>query len=64
VAPINRGNAHKGKGEYEQAIADYSKAIELAPKDADAYNNRGYAYDVAQLEGAIRKARKGRSCSA
>ncbi len=45
VAYINRGNAYKGKGEYDQAIADFTKAIELDPKVADAYNNRGYAYE-------------------
>ena len=32
------------KGDYDRAIADYNKALELDPKDATAYNNRGYAY--------------------
>lgn len=27
-----------------KAIVDYSKAIEIAPKDANAYFNRGLAY--------------------
>ena len=31
-------------GENELAIADYTMAIELDPKDAAAYNNRGNAY--------------------
>ena len=30
----------------EAAIADYSRVIELAPDDAEAYNNRGLAYDA------------------
>ncbi|GHV49664.1 hypothetical protein AGMMS49579_02340 [Spirochaetia bacterium] len=31
-------------GDYDRAIADYTQAIKLDPKDATAYNNRGYAY--------------------
>jgi tetratricopeptide (TPR) repeat protein len=31
--------------EYEKAIEDYNKAIELDPKFAIAYTNRGVAYD-------------------
>ena len=34
------------KEEYESAIADYTKAIELNPNYAIAYNNRGRAYGV------------------
>jgi tetratricopeptide (TPR) repeat protein len=33
-------------GQYDQAIADYTKAIELNPRDADAYYNRGNAYET------------------
>ena len=29
---------------YEKAIADYTKAIELRPDDASAYNNRGISF--------------------
>jgi TonB family protein len=32
------------KGEYDSAVNDYNKAIELNPKDAVAYLNRGRAY--------------------
>ena len=32
-------------GNYQQAINDYNKAIQLNPQLATAYNNRGLAYD-------------------
>ena len=32
------------KGEYDQAIADFAKALELNPNYADAYRVRGLAY--------------------
>ena len=44
LAYNNRGYAYDDKGEYDQAIKDYGKAIELNPQYALAYNNRGYAY--------------------
>ena len=34
---------HKNLGEYKEAIAEYTKDIELDPTDVDAYNNRGLA---------------------
>ena len=40
----HRGYAHAHKGDYDSAISDYNKAIELSPKFAVAYNHRGYAY--------------------
>ena len=40
----NRGNAYGKKGQYDQAIKDFNRAIELKPDDALAYNNRGNAY--------------------
>ena len=40
----NRGIAYDEKGEFDKAIEDYKKAIELNPEYADAYNNRGLAY--------------------
>ena len=38
------GDMHLTRGELDQAISSYNKAIELNPKLADAHNNRGLAY--------------------
>ena len=40
-AYYNRGNAHRAKGENDRAIADYTMAIEINPKHANAFNSRG-----------------------
>jgi tetratricopeptide (TPR) repeat protein len=40
----NRGVAYVLIGQYDQAISDYTKAIEINPEFARAYNNRGVAY--------------------
>ena len=40
----NRGIAYAGKKQYEQAVADYTRAIGLNQKFDKAYNNRGNAY--------------------
>ena len=37
---FNRGNVKGDLGDYQGAIADYTKAIEINPQDAAAYNNR------------------------
>lgn len=39
-----RGNTYSDLGEYEKALDDYDKAIELDPKYVKAYSNRGNAY--------------------
>lgn len=39
-----RGSARAFKGEYDRAIADFDKAIQLQPEFALAYLNRGGAY--------------------
>jgi tetratricopeptide (TPR) repeat protein len=50
----NRGVAKRRKGDYDGAIADCSKAIELDPKYAFAYNSRGAAKDhKGDYDGAI-----------
>jgi tetratricopeptide (TPR) repeat protein len=41
---LNRGIAYGKKGEYELAIKDYTKVIELKRDYAEAYYNRGVAY--------------------
>jgi tetratricopeptide (TPR) repeat protein len=39
----NRGATELSKRNWDAAIADFTKAIELKPSFAEAYNNRGYA---------------------
>ncbi|MBF0556160.1 MAG: tetratricopeptide repeat protein [Nitrospirae bacterium] len=41
---LKSGNEWKKKGDYNRAIADYTKAIEINPRDAIAYNNRGIVW--------------------
>ena len=41
---VYRGCAYRSKGDYDRAIADHTRAIELDPKYVSAYNNRGFAY--------------------
>jgi tetratricopeptide (TPR) repeat protein len=43
-AYVFRGMAYNLKGDYDWAIADLDKAIELDPKNAIAYDARGSAY--------------------
>ena len=44
VVYFHRGNARYDKQNYDQAIRDFDKAIELRSDYAAAYNNRGSAY--------------------
>jgi tetratricopeptide (TPR) repeat protein len=44
IAYYRRGLAYASKKEYDRAIADYTRAIELDPKNLSAYNDRGVAY--------------------
>jgi tetratricopeptide (TPR) repeat protein len=37
---VNRGNAFADNKDYDKAIADYNKAIELDPENGYAYNSR------------------------
>lgn len=46
LAYYNRGLSYRRKGDIDRAIADYSKAITLNPRDADFYTNRGIAYSI------------------
>ena len=50
----NRGNARVSQNKLEDAIADYNKAIELAPSATDPYLNRGTALEgLGKWEEAI-----------
>ena len=50
----NRGNSRVGQYKLKAAIADYNKAIELAPDVPDPYLNRGAALEVlGQWDAAI-----------
>jgi len=44
VSYSNRGLAYEAKGDYDQAIADYTKAIEINPEVADLFHNRALDY--------------------
>lgn len=51
---IRRGLRAKAEGQMEEAIQEYSKAIDKDPRNAAAYNNRGIVYDdLEQYERAI-----------
>jgi len=41
---IYRGNSYVLTSQFDQSISDYSKAIQLNPNNAAAYNNRGAAW--------------------
>ena len=43
---LDRGRAHAAKGEHDKAIADYTEAIHLDPKDADLYLFRRISYEA------------------
>jgi tetratricopeptide (TPR) repeat protein len=50
----NRGIAYQNKGNIDQAVLDYNKAIEINSNYALAYNNRGLAYqNKGNLDQAI-----------
>jgi tetratricopeptide (TPR) repeat protein len=48
VNNFNAGNKNFEEKQYPQAIAEYSRAIELNPKQPAFYENRGYAYLAMQ----------------
>ena len=51
----NRGKACIDKGDYEQAMRDCNKTLEIKPDSAPAYNNRGAAYGgMGDYDQAIR----------
>ncbi len=44
LAYMNRGVARSHQGDLANAIHDYDQAIQLDPKDAEAYYNWGLTY--------------------
>ena len=54
INAYNSGLEKYEQGDYLGAIADYSKAIEINPQDANAYSNRGVSKsDLKDYQGAI-----------
>ena len=57
-----RGLIYHKKGDYDKAVADYTEAIRLDPRDADAYYNRGVVYkykgETAEAEADFAVAKK------
>jgi len=48
------GRSHEEKGDYDRAIAEYTRAIEIAPDYMGAYCARGYARSLQEdYDGAI-----------
>src|SRR5438876_105717 len=53
-AYIGRGITHSLKREYDRAIADYDRGIQLDPKDAENFLQRGRTYcDMGEHEKAL-----------
>ncbi len=46
VAYFNQGNAYFEKGEYDRAISDYNKALEINPKYLPTWHCLGWVYYV------------------
>lgn len=45
-ADRSRGKAYVAKGDSNQAIADFTQAIQFGPSYVEAYNNRGLSNEV------------------
>ncbi len=46
MAYNNRGLVYESSGQYDLALSDYEKAIELGPAFVEAHNNRGLLYEA------------------
>jgi len=44
-AYTNRGHAYIAKGDYDRAITDFNRTIEVDPRNGLAYINRSHAYE-------------------
>ena len=49
AALSNRGNIRLALGDFQGAIRDQTKAIEISPEDLDPYLNRGIAEEALKL---------------
>jgi tetratricopeptide (TPR) repeat protein len=50
----NRAHAWYLKGDYQRAVVDYTKALDITPNYADAHNNRGLAlYQMGEYDRAM-----------
>jgi tetratricopeptide (TPR) repeat protein len=58
----NRGTAYANLGQFDMALADYSRALEINPDEASDYLNRGLTYQSlgreAQARADLEKARQ------
>mmetsp|Transcript_8714 Transcript_8714/g.26199 ORF Transcript_8714/g.26199 Transcript_8714/m.26199 type:complete len:299 (-) Transcript_8714:195-1091(-) len=51
----NRGNCRTSQGRFDEAIADFNKAIDLAPNEPDPYLGRGVAFEgLRKYEDALK----------
>lgn len=51
---FERGNELSQTGEFEKAVDEYKKVLEIEPQDVDAMSNLGVAYyNLGQLDDAI-----------
>jgi tetratricopeptide (TPR) repeat protein len=48
IALLNQGIAFGKDGKHDRAIASFDKALEINPRYADAYYNRGFAYAIGK----------------
>ena len=61
LAPVHRilGLLMYNSGRYDQAVAEYQRAIELEPGNSDAYRRRGIAYQAdGQVDPALSEYRR------
>ena len=54
---VKRGDAYDKKGQYDQAISDYTKALEINPRLAEAHNGLAWLLAAAKEPG-IRNGKK------
>ena len=47
VSIICRGDFYRTAGRYEEAIADFTRSIELEPTDVNSYYERGWCYELS-----------------